>query len=264
LDLPADGTLLYLSGSDRTLISNVMHAFDTFSPISEVRRTIETLNKSASNLPYGVSQSLDLISSFYNSLKLFISSTPDFQVLTSAEQCSLYQRNMLGVLCIGGMYFMRESGIFDQPENEMVILPLYGTELIQQAKVICQQLNCDPVLFKLMLIALAFSSNCYMIDNRGRIDRDSLLSGTFRLFGSQNVYVELMWKYLMHTYGYNNSVRRLSTLVKQLLHILKFSIDMYENNQIHQTFIDGRIEQTETCLVVDDKSTVPLWGKDYS
>ena len=91
-----------------------MHAFDTFSPVSDIRRTIEAINASASNVQFDVSQSLRVISSFCNSLQLFICSTPDFQVLTTTEQWSLFQRNMLGLLSIGGVYLMRESGIFDR------------------------------------------------------------------------------------------------------------------------------------------------------
>ncbi len=252
---------LHLTFSDQTLISNIVYAFDAFSPVAEIRRKIEMLNTSASDYQYDVSQSIHIMSSFYNSLQSFISSTPDFKVLTPTEQCSLFQRNMLGLLCIGGMYLMRESGIFDTPENESVLLPLYGMEVMQQAKTICQQLNCDPVVFKLMLVALAFSSNCYMLHNRGNIDKDSLLLGTFRLLGSQNVYVELMWKYLIQTYDYNTSVKEISSLVKQLLDTLKFSIDLYENNQIHQAFIDNTIQQTEKSSIINEKAIVPLWGK---
>jgi hypothetical protein len=198
---------------------------------------------------------------FYNSLQSFICSTPDFQVLTPTEQCSLFQRNMLGLLCLGGMYLMHESGIFDKPENEMILLPLYGYQVMQQIKHICQQLNGESTLFKLMLVALAFSSNCYMLNNRGHIDKDSLLLGTFRLLGSQNVYVELMWKYLIHTYNHQFAVQKFSKLIKQLLDTLNFSIDLYENNPIHQTFIDNIIEQMEKSSIVTENTIVPLWGK---
>jgi hypothetical protein len=261
LDLSNGDNNSHLTASDHALISNIVFAFDAFSSVSQVRRTIETVTTSASSLQYDVSQSLSIISSFYNSLQSFISSTPDYKVLTQAEQCSLFQRNMLGLLCIGGMYLMRESGIFDKPENEMILLPLYGTEVLQRAKHICQQLNSDSTLFKLMLVALAFSSNCYMLHNRGNIDKDSLLLGTFRLLGSQNVYVELMWKYLIHTYDFNIAVKKFSSLIKQLLDTLKFSLDLYENNQMHQIFIDDTIEQIEQSSILNETAGVPLWGR---
>ena len=254
--------------SDRTLISNVVHAFDTFSSVDDIRRTIDTFHKSGSpTAQFELSQSLELMSSMYSSLQSFIRSTPDFQVLSRAEQSALFRRNMLGLLCIGSMYLMRESGIFDKPENASVIYPLYGIEMIEQAKSICRQLTCDPIVLKLMLIALAFSSNSYTFHDSGsggdgcHTIHDSLLLGTFRLLGSQNVYVEIMWKYLLENYTYRDAVQGFSTLVKQLLETLRFSIQMYENNYVHQAFIDETIERAGNSPPVFENGVVPLWGK---
>jgi hypothetical protein len=203
-----------------------------------------------------------MISSFSNALQLFISSTPDFQILTTAEQWSLLQRNMFGLLSIGGIYLMRESGIFDKPENEMTVVSLYGNEVVQQVKNLSTQLDGDSTLIKLILVALAFSSNCFTKPNRGNFDKDSLLLGTFRLFGSQNVYVELLWKYLIHRYNYDESVQRFSILIKKLLDTLKLSIEIYENNQIFQTFIDDIIEQVQQSSTTTETTIIPLWGKN--
>ncbi|CAF1226311.1 unnamed protein product [Rotaria sordida] len=261
LDQLSDISRSSLNNSELNLISNVIHAFDTFSPINEIRHTIEVINTTASSQQFDLTQSLQMISLFSNSIQLFISSTPDFKVLTTSEQWSLFQRNMLGLLSIGGIYFMRESGIFDKPENEMAILPLYGNDVVQQVKIISTQFNFDPTLIKLMLIAIAFSSNCFTKQNRKSMDKDSLLLGTYRLFGSQNVYVELIWKYLIYRYNYVESVKHISTLIKQLLDVLKLSIEIYENNQIFQKFIDDNGEQIEQSPIIKDKTIVPLWGK---
>lgn len=251
-----------LSDSDRVVISNIVHAFDTFSPISEIRRTVQALSTSTTAPPFNLSQTLQIFSSFSNCLLLFISSTPDFKVLTTPEKWSLLQRNMFGLLSIGGMYLMREAGIFDRPENELAVVPLYGNELVQQARQISQQLDRDTILVKLMLIALAFSSNCFTKDGHGNVDRDSLLLGTFRLFGSQNVYVELLWKYLNHRYPCREAVQRFSGLIKRLLDTLKLSFEVYESNATYQQFIDNLIQQAEQSAVINEQTIIPLWGKN--
>lgn len=220
---------------------------------------LETINTSASTLRFDLSQSIQIARSFADSLQSFIGSTPDFKVLTTSEQSSLLQRNMLGLLSVGGMYFVRESGIFEKPENELAILPLCGNEVVQKAKLINQKFDCDPTIIKLALVALAFSSNCFTKEAQPNINRDSLLLGTFRLFGSQNVYVELMWKYLMHHYGYGASVQHFSRLIKRLLDVLKLIIDMYETNPIFREFIDNNSEQIGPTP--NDEKIIPLWGK---
>ena len=186
-----------MTSTDLLTISNIVHAFDAFSPVADIRRTIETLHSSASNSQFDSQQTIQMLSSFSNCLLLFLSSTPDFKVLTTSEQRSLLQRNMFGLLSLGGMYLMRELGIFDTPENEMIVALLYDNDAIRQARLISKRLD-DPTLIKLMLVALAFSSNCLTQANRTNFDRDSLLHGTFRLFESQNVYEQLLWKYLNH------------------------------------------------------------------
>ena len=244
------------------MISNVVHAFDTFSPVVRVRQTMEMIIDTASNIQCDLDQSLKILSLFYQSLRLFISSTPDFKVLSSTEQSSLFQRNMLGLLAVGGMYFMRDCQIFENPNYEMAMIPLYGNQSFERARRISQQMDSDPTLMKLLLIALAFSSNCSTVQGHSTsTEQDTLLLGTFRLFGSQNVYIELIWKYLIHRYGNLESVQRLSNLIKSLLDTLKFFSDIYENNSVFQQFLIDRLRQDEQLTNLSETLLIPLWGK---
>jgi hypothetical protein len=43
---------------------------------------------------------LEIVNYVYTSMRLFISSTPDFQVLSINEQHSLYERNLLGISAV--------------------------------------------------------------------------------------------------------------------------------------------------------------------
>ncbi|CAF5125178.1 unnamed protein product, partial [Rotaria magnacalcarata] len=90
---------LTLNPSDRIIISNVVHAFDAFSGVSQMRRILEAVKKSAYNFQYNLCLIIEFLSSYYNCVQAFISSIPDFKILTSTEQISLFQRNLLGVLC---------------------------------------------------------------------------------------------------------------------------------------------------------------------
>ena len=250
-----------LSTSNQTLISNITGAFEAFNPTNEIRQILEISKTSNSDNEYDLSQSLGVISTFCNSLQSFISSIPDFKILTPTEQCSLFQRNLLGLLSLGSIYLMHTSGIFEQTDNERILVPLYGSEPLQQARAICQQLDPDPVPFFIMLVALAFSSNNFILDTRDHLTQDSLLLGTFRLFGSQNVYVELLWKYLIHTYDHHLAVQKFSALVKQLLDTMKFSVQLYEKNLLYQTFIDHTLEEMTNVSAINEKASIPLWGK---
>ncbi|CAF4118008.1 unnamed protein product [Rotaria magnacalcarata] len=261
LDRSPDGNYLALNDSERVVISNVVHAYDAFSPIFEMQRTMSLLKTSASDPQYGISQAIQISLGVYNGVQSFISSTPDFKILTCAEQHSLLKRNLLGLVCGGLLCIAYESGMFDTAGNELAFSLLYGTELTQHARSICQKLNSDLILIKLLIITLAFSSNCYMVDNQENIGEDPLLLGTFRLFGSQNAYVEIIWKYLIHNYGFDRSVHIFSKLIKQFLDVFSLSMYMYANKPYHHIFLDEIVKEIETCSIYDDQCIVPLWGK---
>ena len=253
---------LYLTNFEWIIISNVVHAFDTFSPVPDIRRNIELITNPASNIQTDVSQTLQIISSFSNCLQLFICSTPDFKNLTISKQKLLLKRNILGLLSIGKIYLMRESEIFVKPENEIVILPLYGYEIAQQIKLYSNQLDSDSTIIKLFLIALAFSSNYFIqSDQEDIINQDNLFLNTYNLSESQNNYIGLLWKYLINQYNYNQAVQKFSILIKQFLDIFKLSIDIYEKNDIFKNFINNIIEQIEQSSMINDKTIIPLWGK---
>jgi hypothetical protein len=138
---------------------------------------------------------------------------------------------------------------------------IYGPDMMLLVKKVNDRLDPDSTLIKLTLIVFAFSSNCFIVNKQENMERDSLLSGTFRLLGSQNVYVELLWKYMIYRYGYNKAVIRFTQLMQIFLCILKNLAIIHENNQTHQTLVDGIIEKTKQSLAINENQQTQLWGK---
>jgi hypothetical protein len=202
-----------------------------------------------------------MFTTFYTSTESFIGSTADFQVLTVAEKCSLYQRNLHGVLNLCATFMLHISGMFESSKNDHILISIYGYDIFQQTKRIAQQLDNDLVFTKLILLILAFSSNCYMVDEHENMHDDSLLYGTFRLFGSQNVYVEVLWKYMLYRYDYYDASLRFAKVIKHMLDLLKMSGNAHQNNELHQNFVDEIAVLTEHSLIINENEVVPLWGK---
>jgi hypothetical protein len=208
-----------------------------------------------------MSQILSMFTSFYSSTESFIGCTADFQILTVGEKCSLYQRNLHGVLHLCATLILRLSGMFDSSMNDKILISVYGFDIWQQTKRIALQFDYDLTITKLTLLILAFSSNCYRVSEHENMHHDSLLYGTFRLFGSQNVYVETLWKYLIYRYDYYDASLRFARLIKHMLDLLKISEKAQQNNELHQNFLDEITESTKQSLVINENQFVPLWGK---
>jgi hypothetical protein len=243
------------------MLSNVVHAFDRFSPLSQARQLIEHLSTWPKYLPFDISPLLGLFNQFYISTELFISSSADFQILTLPEKQSLYGRNLHGVLNLYATFIFYMAGMFSVSGNEHILTSVYGSKVFHQTKNISFRLECDPTIVKLMLLILAFSPNCYMVDEQENLHQDSLLLGTFRLFGSQSMYIEILWKYMVHRHGDREAARCLLALVKSMLDLLTISAEAHQSNTIHQTFVDEVAVQAEESLVTSKNEVVPLWGR---
>jgi hypothetical protein len=251
-----------LTNFEWNLLSNVIHAFDKFSLVPSMSRMIECLNSVERKIEFDISDTFNLFASFYTSVQSFVSSTADFRVLTIAEQCSLFQRNLHGLFNLCGTFMLRDAGMFDNNRNESIIVPLYGEEIVRQAKRIIIRLDYDSTLVKIIHIIFAFSTNCYTINYDLHMNKDALLRGTFRLLGSQELYTEILWKYMIYRYGYEETVYRFAGLIKQMLDLIILSAGIYTNNQHHQILVDNLVDEAKTALVLDENDAVSLWGKD--
>lgn len=248
------------TASQWTLLSNVVHAYDTFSSIPDACRTIEHLPKSPIlHLP-NVSITMKLAESVYASMNSFVRSIPDFQILTINEQRSLLERNLQVAVGLDLTLVVRDSCWIDNSTVTIDIASIYGFEDITQIKRLKNQLDSDSTLIKLMLVILTLSSNCLILNVPENTHNDSLLLGTFRLLGSQNIYVELLWKYMIYRYGYHETVIRFAYLVKQVLDMIDHLTKMYMGNKTHRDFVDGALDDTIISSSNSENEYIPLWG----
>lgn len=197
----------------------------------------------------------------FTSMQSFIESSPDFRILTVKEQYSLFERNLHGVIALYSALFFRTTGIIDNSKCVEAFATVYGLKMAVQAQRIDKKVDIDLTIIKLMLLILAFSSNCFITYRKEKIHKDGLLNGTYRLFGSQNVYVELLWKYMIYRYGYHDSVLRFFRLIEIFLDLVKYSGLIYIYNEPHRLLVEEVIEKAEQLLIVNQNEQKLLWGK---
>lgn len=225
-------------------------------------QNLDDLSSLPIELQLNVISPLEIISQMFTSMQSFIKSSPDFQILTINEKTSLCERNLNGVTGFYSTLFFRNTGILSNIKYMEAFASVYGSELMSILKSTNDRLDPDSTLIKLILIVFAFSSNCFLGNKHNNLERDGLLNGTFRLLGSQNVYLELLWKYMIYRYGYNQAVLRFSQLIQRYLCVLKNLATIYENNEVHRNMIDGIIERTKQSLTINENEQTSLWGKD--
>ena len=193
-------------------------------------------------------------------MRSFLRSIPDFQILTSSEQSSLLERNLQGISGLTFTLVSRDTCVIDHSPSLTEAIRFYGFEVVCRAQQLKNRLDPDSTLVKLMLPVLAFSSNCVILDVPRTGHHDSLLLGTFRLLGSQNVFVEILWRYLVYRYGDLEAVKRFSGLVKQMLDEIDHVAKIYKSNKVHQQFLDQTFHEFKLSSSNRMAVCVPLWG----
>ena len=224
--------------------------------------TIGNFPKSPMNTNVDGINPIEIVGQIFTSIQLLIQALPDFRILTIDEQTSLFDRNLHGVVGFYFILFSRQTNIFQNIQYTEAFTSIYGSDIMLLVKDAYDQLDPDFTLVKLILIVLTFSSQCFIVDNSEDIADDRLLHGAFRLLGSQNVYLELLWKYMIHQYGYSQSITRLSRLIKTCLCVLRTSATIYMTNSAHQTMVDTIIEKIKQSLTTNVNEQTPLWGKE--
>ncbi|CAF1213861.1 unnamed protein product [Adineta steineri] len=247
--------------SQWTLLSNIVHSHDTFSTMSQMLLTVNNSSALRVEAHSNVINPIEIINQMCISMQSFISSSPDFRVLTLSEQTSLFERNLHGVVAFYSTLFFRHTGILRIPEYFNAFITIYGSDIMLSLRHTVEQLDPDPTLIKIILMILAFSSNCLIVNTNKTMERDSLLDGTFRLLGSQNVYVELLWKYLISKYGYDESPLRCARLIQIFLCVIKKLAIVHTNNATHRTISDGLTARTKQILANNENDRTLLWGK---
>ena len=238
-----------------------MHAFDKFSIVPTLEETVKNISSSPDQIHLNPVDVLAMIGSTYRAVQSFVSSTPDFQILTTDEQRSLFDRNLNGVSSFGTNLFFRDSNLFDNAQFCTSLITLNGREAVHEIQHCIDHLDTDSTLLKLILLVIIFSSNSFIVHVDQNMHKDSLLYGTFRLLGSQNVYVEVLWKYMIYRYGYYETVMRFSRIIKCIVEKIRHFANNYQTNDLFHNYIDAINEKAKETLIMNQNQPIILWGK---
>ncbi len=158
------------------------------------------------------------------------------------------------------MVVCRDAGVINNAQCVKSFVTINGLEMMVEVIRINKQLDLDSTMIKLMLLIVAFSSNCSTVDLQPQACNDSLLFGTHRLLGSQNVYVEVLWKYITYKYGFYHAALRFDRLIKILLDLIHYSSNAYTNTPTYRHLVNDLMQNTKQLLIANQNTLVQLWG----
>jgi hypothetical protein len=144
-----------------------------------------------------------------------------------------------------------DANVFDNEAHQHMCDEIYGVDYMKEIYRLINKLEPNRVLLKVLLIILAFSTNCSIVTYDRSIKLINLSAiDSFYLRGIQDIFVTMLWKYLVYQYGYEGAVRHFDHIVKNYLDTLNRSHANVSTE--HWEMVDIIVEKTTHSLVLDN------------
>ena len=188
---------------------------------------------------------LNLISEPLKCILPLIGHSPDYhQHLSRDARRCLKEQNLFFTGALNGYFVARETDAFHNCTYMTACSALYGYDYMNNCAQDNRRLEANGSLLKLLLFVLIFSSNCSIVFYPGDVASEAAAAAedeegedgvggrrdssnksktrtktntTRELLGMQDVYVTMLWKYMVYLYGYNQAAVRFSSMIKSVI-----------------------------------------------
>ncbi|UJR32773.1 hypothetical protein I4U23_020233 [Adineta vaga] len=246
-------------------LSNIINVYAIKSPIPYIRQLLKTQSTHPMKLRIKMAMSniLDIISSMYLSLSPLIDIISQFSSLSINDRSILIERNMKSTCGFIGISIFRETDAYHSVAFKFGFPAIYGSIVMEEGLKIYERIDNDGTLIKLFLPILIFSTGCEdvssiieaIIQNNLPQDQFNLLSNNMNVFYLQNLYVEILFKYMNYRYGYNEAALRFAALLKCFLDQSICAL-LVEDNQRHTEFIQTVVQETKCLLSLENDQVI--------
>ncbi|CAF2986843.1 unnamed protein product [Rotaria sp. Silwood2] len=219
-----------LASSDQTLLTNICSAYE--------RTCIATKAEQCPSFPRSKHSSLHTFLNDYTvrqkALVKYFKLVPEFDHLSMSDKIRLIRNHFCLTLTINEATL--SSDISSNLTESVTILfnGSISSNLMECIKLVHSYTN-DRMLLKLLLIVKSLSSGINRYTNE--TDMDRIYDDTLAIFSAQNIYVELLWKYLLSRCPSElQAVKFYNKLIRDLLFVQRvcFMTESYINSLTHE------------------------------
>ena len=230
------------------LLSNIIHSYDA----QDIYSRLDFYLKEQLTMPIKLRSKPSLIYNCVNetlyALIFFIKKSSHFQFLSLDTQRRLVKNNVILANCVDRLLITREMNLMSNVHFYQAFKMIYGVDYTNRCVSLPQKIDTNVVLVKIILFVLFFSSNSSIVlfDDSIEWEKPSEFETVLQM---QNLYVTLLWKYLVHQYGQTEAVLRYSSLVKITLDIYVLIEDFINNDEFRE-MLNQMIDRTQDLLIV--------------
>lgn len=228
----------FLSSTDQILLANIYYVYED-TCIAAKNTYLKCFPAIQHTTVHGfvneVSSELEV------SIK-YLKRIPEFNNLKMDDKVRLIRNH------IGTIIHVNEPLMYPEASINLIgtwtnILGLGITKRLLKRNQVIEQYILDPIILKVILIILVLSSG----NNRNvdQLDLDSICDDSLSIFTAQNVYVELLWKYILSR---SASERDAVKFFNRLIMFVLFAEDLHLEIDKYVSSLRNEIQQMEPIM----------------
>lgn len=236
-----------LTFEEWNLLSNIIHAYDEQNLITQTQNTLREQSCLPLKIRSKLSYTFDIINSYFKSIQPFLERIPYFNESSFDIRRLMIENNLYGTGSFNSSFIVLEAKALDNDFYTKACIEIYGEEFVRKGQRLITRMESNGTLIKIMLVILAFSTNSSLIlpDHISNLSYTSTRN-SLNLIRIQDIFIKILWKYLIYQYGFIEAIRRLDNLIKFYLDLLNQLNEI--NNRQHFDMINNLIGKTTTSL----------------
>lgn len=233
---------LVLTAEQWSLITNLIYSYDERKLIVLARQFLDSTDPTNHQALVN-----EFFMKIYEMTGIYIRSNSDFRLLSPDDRSAFVRNIAENVYCLGTAFTWEQSQIHKSLSFIDLFHNIYGQDLLNSMQQILKYIDADFVTAKLALSIFAFC-NCTSMFSPQKTNGPLNSQAIARI---QNMYTNVIWKYLVHKFGYRQAIERFNRLIQCLLAAIT-TISNIQNLSKHVEDIGTLVEQTELLFVIDD------------
>lgn len=155
------------------------------------------------------------------------------------------KRNTFWMSVFQGLLLSREIDFLSDPRYILSVTGIFGSDFFQDMVNLFKRMDHNEIIKKMMLLVSSFFSNSSLVT----FDPSDDIATSIDLVRIQDIYVTVLWKYLLYQHGFTEAVRLYSSVITTILHGYRI-LDRLNDLKFHNEVYNRAVNQMEHSLII--------------
>lgn len=189
----------------------------------------------------------DLIQQCSTAIQRLVNKSSYFRSLADNVRQLLFRRNSFWMMFFKSVLVSRQFNYLIDPNFALSFAGIYGSKFLEKVDHLFKQMDSDETIHKIMIFIIILSTNTSIVtfNPSHHIESTVVLSYVVRI---QDIYVTVLWKYLINQYGFRQAVLRYSSLIKTLINGY-WMFEIMGNSEMYEQILMKTVTKMECSSI---------------